>query len=355
MTRRAHVFGLSARTPVGLSAKSAAAAVRAGVSGVTSHPTFLDANGDALPAALDRLLAPSALGVGRLGVLAAHALRDVLATIPLPLLDTQYVRISLSMPELRPGFGSSEKLALIEDVVRRVPINRPSILKASPHSGHAGGLCALHDAAGDIQRGSDEIWVVGGVESYFDVLTMNWLHASRQLHSHRSRSGFIPGEAAAFVALASDEVLRRFGLSSFATIRGGSAEIERNSIKSDSVNDGRALADVVHGAAASLRLPDEAPDTVYCDINGERFRSEEWGMALLKKGSIQRRAGYVAPADCWGDVGAASGPLFCALAAQSWERCYAAGPRALLWAGSESGLRAATVLEASPYSSRRTS
>ena len=53
---------------------------------------------------------------------------------------------------------------------------------------------------------------------------------------------------------------------------------------------------------------------------------------------------YLSPADCWGDVGAASGLLFAVLAVVSGLRGYAKGHYPLMWAGSDSGHRAAVAL-----------
>jgi len=53
----------------------------------------------------------------------------------------------------------------------------------------------------------------------------------------------------------------------------------------------------------------------------------------------------VAPANCWGDVGAAFAPLAAMLAARSFARRYARGPRAVVLAGSEAGLRGVLWLE----------
>ena len=150
------------------------------------------------------------------------------------------------------------------------------------------------------------------------------------------------------MALASDAARRQLRLPSLGSIAGAGAALERKLIKTDDVNLGEALSEAVRSAARELRLPTEGVDATYCDINGERYRSEEWGFVLLKVPQVFRDTSYVAPADCWGDVGAASGPLLCTLAVQSWKRGYAAGPRALVFAGSENGLRGAVVLETPP-------
>ena len=96
-------------------------------------------------------------------------------------------------------------------------------------------------------------------------------------------------------------------------------------------------------ASASPRLVDD----VYCDLNGERYRSEEWGFCVLRVQEHLRFGGeWLAATDCWGDMGAASGVLSCVLAVRAWARGYARGPRALLWGSSDHGLRAALLLEA---------
>ena len=99
-------------------------------------------------------------------------------------------------------------------------------------------------------------------------------------------------------------------------------------------------------AAAGLRLPDEAVDDLYGDVNGERSRTEDWGFACLRFPELYRMdSEHHLVVSAMGDVGAATGALGCLLAARGWERGYATGPRALIWAGSDSGLRAAAVLQ----------
>jgi len=110
---------------------------------------------------------------------------------------------------------------------------------------------------------------------------------------------------------------------------------------------GHGLTEAILGAvqSAALRLPDEAIDDVYCDINGERYRTDEWAFTMLRASHVVRDATYSIATSSWGDVGAASGALGCILAARAWARDYAKGPRALVWGSSEGGLRAAVVLE----------
>ncbi len=107
------------------------------------------------------------------------------------------------------------------------------------------------------------------------------------------------------------------------------------------------MTQAVLGATTGLQLPHEAIDTLYSDINGERYRSEEWGFVAMKTYPVWKSLDYEAPASCWGDVGASFGTLAAVLAVQSYMRGYARGPRALVMAGSDSGLRGAMVLQGS--------
>jgi 3-oxoacyl-[acyl-carrier-protein] synthase-1 len=85
---------------------------------------------------------------------------------------------------------------------------------------------------------------------------------------------------------------------------------------------------------------------VYCDINGERSRTDDWGFAALRTGSLFRDpTAYRATASQLGDVGAAAAPLNCVLAIQAWRRAYAHGRNAIIWGASWRGLRGAAVLE----------
>ena len=121
--------------------------------------------------------------------------------------------------------------------------------------------------------------------------------------------------------------------------------MEPHPLRSNDPCLGEGLTAVVASAASCLQRPQELITATYCDLNGERYRSEEFGYALLRtQGAFVKVHDYVAPADCWGDVGAASGPLFAVLAVASSLRGYANGAYPLLWAGSDGGYRAAVLL-----------
>ena len=122
---------------------------------------------------------------------------------------------------------------------------------------------------------------------------------------------------------------------------------ESKLIKTSDICLGEGLTATVKSAVAGLRSGETINDII-CDINGERYRGEEWGFICLRLPQyFDAPTAYLSPADCWGDIGAASGPLFAMLACQAAASGYATGSRTLLWASSEGGLRAVAVLDTS--------
>ena len=159
------------------------------------------------------------------------------------------------------------------------------------------------------------------------------------------RSAFHPGEGAGFIVLAGERVRRQLGLRSIGIILATQASQEGKLIKTDELCTGEGLTRAIQGVTAELRGRSERVDDIYCDLNGERYRTEEWGFALLRTQEAFRDVSATRTAVSeWGDVGAASGALLSILALRAWARGYSRGPTALVWASSEGGLRGAVLL-----------
>jgi 3-oxoacyl-[acyl-carrier-protein] synthase I len=345
MTRTVSVVSTGARTPLGFDGASSAAAVRAALNAARDHPFLVDQVGDPMPAALDAALDPLVIGPERLLALARPAIAEACA----PLADAggwqSRVPLLLALPEQRPGFGEDDvdrvRATLAEE---QLPLRFSSVHVAS--TGHAGGLAAIARAAREIEAAACEACLVGGVESYFHADTMEWLDANLQLAGSVSRSGFVPGEGAGFALLMSDDACRRSGLPVLARVLAANTAVEAKLIKSAEPCLGTGLTEAVRAAIQTCMDDAQTINGVICDVNGERYRAEEWGFVCLRLGQhFDDAAGYDAPADCWGDLGAASGPLFAMLSCRAAAGGYAKGRRTLLWASSEHGLRAAVVLE----------
>jgi 3-oxoacyl-[acyl-carrier-protein] synthase I len=346
MSYDVHIVAFGARTPVGLTAESSAAAIRAGIARVGEHPFMVDSGGDKLKCGRDSLLAPDTFGADRMALLACSTLREVADKLTANSRPIERLPVVLALPESRPGFGQADP-QVIERALRTQPV--PNVAKVTVElagDGHAGVLYGLTIAMRHVVEGRHALCVVAGVDSYFHADTLDWLDADRRIGRAEIRSGFPPAEGAAMLAVTSNATRLRLGLPSLARIRGVACTRERRSRLSHEGLLGEGLTDAINRAATNLASPGEVLDDVYCDINGERDRTDDWGFALLRTSSLFRDGtAYTMTANQCGDMGASSAALNCVLAAQAWQRGYAHGALALVWGASWGGLRGAVVLE----------
>ncbi|HEX5660065.1 MAG TPA: hypothetical protein VFX59_22870 [Polyangiales bacterium] len=341
---RLHVVALGARTPIGLGAESAAAALRAGVSRLEEQPFLVDSQRDVLTGASDPLLGVDAPMLERLATMALDALAQVLRKLSSASGELPRIHVALTTPEPRPGFDDADADRLLHVLAQRTAAWGFEHRWEHVGRGHAGACVALQRARSGA-NGAQTLCLVGGVDSYHAPATLlAWLRA-RRLATRTVRGGFAPGEGAGFLALAPERLMRSWGMRSLAQLRGVHTAQESARVLEGEVSRAEGLCEAVLGACAELQLPDEAPEQLWSDVNGERHRAEEWGLLQLRLGARLPTAAYQTPASSWGDVGAASVPLLAALACRSFARDELPAKRALLWAGSDGGLRGAAVLE----------
>jgi len=271
MSASVHIVAVAARTPVGLTAEESAASVRAGISRLQLHPFMVNGLGKPLRCARDGLLEAGTQGLSRLRVLATAVLEELrrkLGTLEAP-------RLLLVLPESRPGFSEADALSMVEALTSDRGTGSWSPRVELGGRGHAGVLQALEVAEQRLISGSEELCVVLGVDSYHDADSLDWLASQFRLAGEGARTGFIPGEAAAGLVLARSSLQRKLGLVSLARVRGVGTATETRLIHGDEEVLGKGLARAIQGATRELKLPDEALDSVYCDLNGERYRTEE--------------------------------------------------------------------------------
>jgi 3-oxoacyl-[acyl-carrier-protein] synthase-1 len=337
------VIGVGARTSVGSSALATAAAVRGGISGLSLHPNFVDARGEPVSFAADPFIDPDVSVEQRM----LDMLRAVTIEALTPALSGARVVPDccvLALPEPRAGLPVDLMAHLSSAAAADLDLDAQAV-RVLPR-GHAGGLMALQAAAQWLAQGLYQAVLVVGVDSYHDEQTVRSLEIHHRLKTGDIRGGFAPGEAAGACLLVRQGVAQRGGCSALARIHSGATALEPSPLRSNEPSLGEGLTAVIAAATQSLELPQEQITLTYCDLNGERFRNEEFAFALLRtQGAFRDANDYLSPADCWGDVGAASGPLFVMLAVAAKLRGHAKGRYPLLWAGSDSGYRSAIALE----------
>ena len=339
-----YIMGLGASTPVGRDAWSAAAAVRAGISGFAQHPYMIDSAGEPMCVALAPWLDIGLTGADRFKALLLPAVDQVVES-QAARLASMHTAIAVCLPEPRPGLAPDLSQELMDDLNARYR----GLFRSSAvfPNGHTAGLLAIQAAQRRLAQGTLDACVIGAVDSYIGPEMLEWVEQCDQLHGAGALNnawGFIPGEAAGAVLLVRGAVLDQFDNGVLAQPLGVGTAMESKRIKTDTVCTGEGLTAAFRGALQTLPEGVRITD-VYCDINGEPYRADEYGFTCLRtKDYFRAASAFVAPADCWGDVGAAGAPLHIGLATIAGHKAYANGTAAFVWASSEQGHRAALAL-----------
>jgi len=338
-----YVVGLGASTPVGRDPWSSSAAVRASVTGFTEHPFMFDSAGERMQVALAPWLDIDLPGLQRFEELLFPAIGQALESVATG--PAIRLALALALPPARPGLPPNLERelrgAIAADFADRFDV------VAMFSAGHAAGFVGMFAAMTRMQAGVFDACVVAGVESYLDPESLEWLEQNGQLHgagATRNPWGFVPGEAAGAVLLASGAVVNRLAIEPFARVLGVGQGREEKRINTQTVCTGKGLTAAFRESLAAL--PEGARVTdVFCDMNGEPYRADEFGFATLRtRESFASTSDFVAPASYWGDVSAASAPLGIMLSAIAAENGCANGTHAFVWASSEGGERGAALL-----------
>lgn len=344
MSSTIEVIATGARTPLGLTAETTAAAVRAAISGFGEFP-FIMASGEPVVTCADTQLDSKLEGRERLVPMIESALGEVMRKLSsgTPYRGTCYLLFAL--PEARPGFSDDDTQWVKNTITSRLRAPDWQVRAGVVGRGHAGTMQAIHRVVQESARGAEGLFLIVGADSYHHSETFIWLEQNRRFAQPTIRSGFIPGEGAGCLALATSQLRSHIGAPTLAIVGGVGLAQETLLRDSETGSFGAGMIEAVLAATEGLQLPRDAVDTLYSDINGERYRSEEWGFVAMKTYALWKSLEYEAPGSNWGDIGAAFGTLACVLAVQSYERGYARGPRTMVMAGSDSGTRGAMLLQ----------
>jgi len=339
---RVFIIGLGACTPVGLRAFPAFAAIRAGISRIAGHPFIRDKKGEPFSVATVPNLG-SAERHRRLYELACRATQEALESVTAaePLVKPV---VHIGLPEVSRHFSRDAGLSLSRALTDCFSSAHPGIEFRPWFEGTAAGLLALQDASDRIQDGKSECEFVAGVDSFIDADLLESLDLERRIASSSNRWGFPPGEGAAVVTIGNQDFARRRGLRTYARVLSVATAYEPKNMHSNGVCLGEALGAVFSGAVekAGVRITNQ-----FCDIDGDRYREHELSYAILRVPgtTFQNATDYVAPADCWGNCGAATAPLLTLLPVGAKARLAPIGRFPMVWCGSENGRRGAMVLD----------
>jgi 3-oxoacyl-[acyl-carrier-protein] synthase-1 len=342
--RGAEILGVGLTCAVGLRARHAAAAVRAGLARFQESDTF-DRRGQ--PFILARVPRhrlpdlPEGSGLNphesTLVRLAAAAASEALQPIAHP---SPRVPLTLALPEPHADVPPLVRDALCLHQLLKMLAPGPTAARTISRR-RAGGLLALADALAAIERGEPYALAVAA-DTHDDPTLLAALDREDRVRADGVYDGFTPGEAGAAVLLAAPGTAARLGRSPLARLDAVATADEPGHRYSSEPHRGDGLAAAIRGLFSVLPAAHKAR-TIYASLNSESLFAKEWGVATIRnRDHLDEHARLEHPADCLGDTGAASGLLLTVLAALDQQ--HTAGSPTLVWAASDRELRAATLL-----------
>ncbi len=368
MTALARVVGLGAVTPVGLSAPATFAALRAGIARLSEIGSYAvegdGAESEALVGGRVPLELFETLPEGEVSDFPGHRAFDLVSPPPLasfiddgpdrlakmlrPAIEeacadadwvgAERVEVWLS---LDPADTDADSIRVLTEACARGLGDRGLAMAqlSVVDRGRAGALSCLEAATRALTAKRASRVLVAGVGSWIRPREAAHLDAFGNLRSAERPLGIHPGEGAAVVALerpGERPAQRRTVLAS--------VHVTTETAQRGEPCDARALSDAMATALDRAGGPSPRP-LVVCDLNGDRYRGLEWGLALVRAlGAVHEDGDVWHPAEAIGDAGAGLGALVLAWAAHALEFDQAGVQRALAWAAAEDGARAACVL-----------
>ncbi|WP_395837928.1 hypothetical protein [Archangium violaceum] len=190
--------------------------------------------------------------------------------------------------------------------------------------------------------------IVGGLDSQVHGDALLAAYELGLLRTPNSPIGFLPGEAAGFVLLEMDRTSRARGARIEALL--GPVTLAEEDF--DRFSRGAPSGKAIHAATAACfqqwSAQDAAVGVAIVNLNGDTFRSRDFGSALVRMASAGLPTGFrtVLPVDSFGELGAATGPVSLCLAVRSFVRCYARTQNLLVMLLDERRLRSALLVHA---------
>lgn len=336
MTSAVRIEGVGLACPVGLHARAAAAAVRAGVSRFLERADVAGRDGsvrasmlEAIPRAASRT--ERALWFARRAL--AEALtgrREGAGSMP--------CFLALPEPDELPRLSAAAVVAALAEV--RTGEGAPVELAVAPAqviaAGRAGCFQALMAASAALASGATRQALVVGMDSQVDAATLQALADRNRVLGRSNLDGTIPGEGAACLLLErSDAGQRRPPLVVVQASVAGHEPRPLHSLGPEiSASTGLSAVFRALHAAVGGRV-----DDVIAATTGQGFFGREFSHAYLRNASLMPEPlRHACLASTLGDVGAAAGAIAAVLAVLGRERS------TLVYGSSDTGLVGGCVI-----------
>jgi len=214
------------------------------------------------------------------------------------------------------------------------------------YTGRAAGIHAIEMAFRYLHETEHEFVIVGGSDSYHDIARLDDLEESHRLLSQNKRDGFVPGEGASFLLLTNNPQYALNKNDHIIALHPPGIANEQGHLGSPQPYLGEGLD---HAFKLALQGNENPISAVYSSMNGEHHWAKEYGVATLRnKQHFTQEHATIHPADCYGDLGSATGTTLIGLCAMNLLKQSKIGQH-LVYASSDSQTRAALRVEKCYY------
>ena len=354
--QKVYIAGMGMITPVGANTAMTAAAVKAGVSGYAESDFYGQDNQPIKMASVPDLVfdeIAAEIGEGnrfnerhdRVIKMAIIALREACAAHS----TKQPVPLVLAMPE-----GQADVKGL-SPFIQNLEHNCKPWISAqqsrSIYSGRAAGVEALDFAFRYLYDLPNDFFLIGGSDSYRDYSRLHPLRDEDRLLVQDADDGFAPGEAAGFLLLTKRPELALARNGFIVALSPPGIADETGHLYSQETYRGDGLDQAFKKALANHPQPNRI-HSIYSSMNGESHWAKEYGVAFIRnREHFCDPVKTEHPADCYGDLGAATAPVLIGLAAQHLLNPTPAMAH-LVYSSSDRAKRGAVVVEKVGFAQR---
>lgn len=355
MSTRLSLLGFGAVTPVGLTAPQTCAAIRAAITGFSDSGFFHHYPGPVPLIAAQVPLGPKPQedeAFDRLVRLAVAAIRECLDDSGVNPLETALL-LNWREPFREAADLSGRDDALLPAVEETLGLTFHRASRVI-REGKAGGFRGIQESRALLTSGVVSACVVGGVDSYLNADDVIRFERVFRIKREGVVRGFIPGEGAAFVAVAAPGKAWKRNAGERGAILGVGLATEDPSVTvlSDGHPTGRGLQRAFEATIRDAGIAESHIDFRVSDQNGEIYQGLESSFALSRFYRTHREECPLwLPAASVGEIGAAVGPLLVMMASIAMEKGYAPGALAMCEGSSDEGLRAGCLVGPAPPSS----
>jgi 3-oxoacyl-[acyl-carrier-protein] synthase-1 len=333
------VLGVGLVSGVGSSAETSCAAIRCGINNFR-ETAFIGRDGEPLVGSAVVLEEPWR-GTVKIAKMVARAIAECLAVEEGAQPDQIPFLVCIAEAE-RPGRFEALARVILEDIEQELGT------RLHPHSrvfeqGRVGAAVALLHARRMLLGGRHHRVIVAGADSFLTGATLAAYDRQDRLLRRANSNGFIPGEAAGAVLLTTWDELVTTPL----LVCGLGFAREPAPLDSGRPLRADGLVQAIRSALGEAEVALKDCDQRIADMNGEQYRFREAALAITRM--LRDRKVLFSlwhPADCIGEVGAATLPAMLAMLYHGARKDYLPGPRFLGHIGNDDDKRAAFVTQA---------